>query len=121
VGALLGPLVAGGKQAGAAAEDIAEIAEKILQAERVGSGLKGDVAHRAASFLSKEQLQAGKTFTLRGGDGIERTLLQTEGGLNGKNGIYEYILDHSGKVSHQRFIENGVINGIPNQKVPMTP
>jgi len=96
-------------------------AEKVLQAVRVDSGLKGDAAHRAASFLSKEQLKAGKSFPLRGGDGVERTLLQAEGGLNGKKGIYEYILDPLGKVTHQRFIENGVINGIPNQKVPKAP
>ncbi|MNF57307.1 tRNA3(Ser)-specific nuclease WapA precursor [compost metagenome] len=94
----------------------ATTAEQILQAERIGSGLKDDAAHRAASFLSKEQLQAGKTFPLRGGDGVEHTLLQTQGGLNGKDGIYEYILDPSGKVTHQRFIESGVINGTPNQR-----
>ena len=98
-----------------------ETVERILQAERAGSGLKDDAAHRAASFLSREQLLAGKTFPLRGGDGVERTLLQTKGGLNGKNGIYEYILDSSGKVTHQRFIDGGIINGLPNQRATKAP
>jgi hypothetical protein len=106
---------------GVRAANIGMTAERILQAERIGSALKDDAAHRAASFLSKEQLMAGKTFPLRGGDGVERTLLQTPGGLNGKNGIYEYILDPLGKVTHQRFILGGSISGIPNQVVPAVP
>ncbi len=56
-------------------------------------------------------------FVFKGGDGATYTLLQTKGVLNDKVGIYEYIYDSSGKVTHQRFISNGVITGKPNQRV----
>lgn len=101
-------------------QDITAIAEKIPSANRVGSALKNDIEHISASHLSKEQLSAGKVFIITGGDGKERKLLQTSGTLNADPGIYEYIIDQDGNVTHQRFIRNGVINGIPNQR-PDTP
>ncbi|ENS9271312.1 MafB family polymorphic toxin, partial [Neisseria gonorrhoeae] len=94
-----------------------QTAENIIAADRIGSGLKADTSHRAASFLSQEQLGAGRTFSITGGDGIQRTLLQTKGSLNGQSGIYEYILDSNNKVTHQRFIKGGKITGQPNQRV----
>ena len=94
-------------------------ADEIINAERTSTALsKGDSSHLAASFLTKEQLAAGKVNGLRGGDGIQRTLLQTKGGLDGKYGVFEYILTKDGKVSHQRFIDGGVFTGTPNQVVP---
>ncbi|WP_245863939.1 RHS repeat domain-containing protein [Paenibacillus donghaensis] len=95
----------------------AEAAAKIIKAERVGSALnKSDPGHRAASYLSEKVLAMGQTFVIKGGDEIERTLLQVKGELNGKSGIYEYILTQEGKVTHQRFIVKGKITGQSNQK-----
>lgn len=91
------------------------LAEQLIQAKRVGSALKDDSFHRSASFVSCEQLQEGRAFALKGGDGVDRILLQVKGGLNGRDGVFEYILDPAGVVSHQRFIPDGKITGIPNQ------
>jgi hypothetical protein len=93
-------------------------AQKIIEGDRVGSGLKPDSGHRSASFLTKEQMAQGKTFTIKGYDGVERTLLQVKGEMNGNAGIFEYILTPEGQISHQRFIKNGIINGGANQAVP---
>ena len=41
-------------------------------------------------------------------------LYQLEGGLSGKKGIFEWIVDKGG-VTHRRFIESGKITGYPNQ------
>jgi hypothetical protein len=98
--------------------DEASLAQRIMSAERTGSGLKADASHRAASFLSEAQLEAGTSFTIRGGDDIARELLQTPGGMNGSSGIFEYILDPTKGVTHQRFIPGGGITGTPNQVVP---
>ncbi|ELY7393651.1 hemagglutinin repeat-containing protein [Cronobacter universalis] len=97
-------------------EKVSQVAEQVLTYNRTGSGLKPDPSHRGASFLSKEQLESGRVFTLVGGDGVKRTLLQTNGSFDGKNGIFEYIVDPSGSVTHQRFISGGTVNGIPNQR-----
>lgn len=101
----------------AAAKTGASLAQRIVSADRVGNALKSDASHRAASFLSKAQLEAGTSFTIRGGDNVVRELLQTPGVMNGRSGIFEYILDPTKGVTHQRFIAGGSITGIPNQVV----
>ena len=96
-------------------------ADEILNADRIGSALKSDSSHRAASFLSREQLAKGRVNTFRGGDGSHYTLLQTYGGLDNNSGIYEYVLNKKGQVTHQRFIKDGVMTGEPNQKPKRRP
>jgi hypothetical protein len=95
-----------------------DVVETILKGERVGSGLKTDMHHRAAGDVGREQLESGRVFTISSGDRTPDTLLQTQGKLGTQEGVYEYIIDQSGRVTHQRFIKGGVITGTPNQKVP---
>lgn len=94
------------------------VAEEIYNADRVGSALKDAPAHRAASYLSQEQLAKGRTYIYRGGDNRIYKLLQTEGQLNDVDGIYVYVINDTGQVTHQRFIQGGKYTGFPNQKVP---
>ena len=109
----------GAFKGGSGAEDIIQYeklksqyaANEIVNAERVGSGLKTDPYHRAASFISEEQLAQGRTFTFTNGDGRKMTMLQTEGELNGVAGIYEYILNPQGQVEHQLFKSGAGIIG----------
>lgn len=50
---------------------------EIINAERTSTALsKSDPGHLSASFLTKEQLAAGKVTGIRGGDGIQRTLFK---------------------------------------------
>ncbi|MBL1230084.1 hypothetical protein IW492_12665 [Enterococcus sp. BWB1-3] len=92
--------------------------KEIPNADRIGSGLKDDPSHRAASFITEEQLAKGRVTSFTGSDNKSYSILQTNGDFNGLDGIYEYILDPTGKITHQRFIEGGKITGFPNQKVP---
>ena len=87
------------------------VAKLITSAQRVGSALKDDIYHRAASWLTRSQLAQGQVFYIDNG---KRILLQVKGMLNGKNGIFEYIIDEVGNVCHQLFKAGGVINGKPN-------
>ena len=93
-------------------------ADEIIHADRIGSGLHEDPMHRAASYLSQEQLASGRTYSYTGGDGRSYTLLQTQGQYNGIDGIFEYITNDIGQVIHQRFIPGGTYTGFPNQVVP---
>ena len=86
--------------------NVDEAAELIMNAERTSTaGSKTDAYHYAGMWLSKEQLSNGKIYSLTSSDKnkSESILFQVEGGLNGKQGIFEYILEQDGTVSHQLF------------------
>jgi RHS repeat-associated protein len=99
--------------AGESAE-VAGVASQIAGATRVGSALKGGVHHYAPSFLSADAMAAGEIFSVIGGDGTRRTLLQVLGGVNGKQGVFEYLLEAGKGVTHQRFKAGRIIDGIIN-------
>lgn len=46
---------------------------------------------------------SGKITPLTGGDGVVRTKLEINGSLNGKNGIFEYIIEPNNSVNHRLF------------------
>lgn len=81
-----------------------KIAHRIANAERTGTALaKNDIYHRAGSFLTESQLSKGQACYITGGDGVRRILFQVPGTLNEVRGIFEFILQPDGTVSHQLF------------------
>ena len=89
-------------------------AQKLVEdAVPVGSGLKSDPYHRAASFAVDDISSRGSVFRIKSGPG-EKTLIQVPGGLNGKAGRFEWIVNDQGQLEHQRFVVNGSINGKAN-------
>lgn len=116
----------------------------VVDAERVGSANKpSDGQHGFPDIIDNYAGDAVHT-QITGGDGITRDLYQLEGGykfyddkilpnqkinVNGSihrmdvldtkitdtNGIFEWIVEPDGNVSHRRFIPGGKITGYPNQ------
>ncbi|MFD4987274.1 hypothetical protein [Streptomyces sp. NPDC058374] len=96
----------------------AEAQDIIKNARRYGSGLQRDAGHRAPDFVVNDIAKKGVTTRLVGGDGVERLLVQMPGEMNGKTGRFEWIVERGGSgnlVTHQRFVNGGKINGIPNK------
>jgi len=56
-------------------------------------------------------------FDLVGGDDVVRKLYQLEANYNSVDGIFEWIVDANGDITHRRFIAGGKITGKPNQIV----
>ena len=94
-----------------------EIENPVLDNTRSGSALKGDPQHAFNDIIDNYAGDATK-FPLEGGDGVNRSLYQIEGSLNGKKGIFEWIVDPDPVkgVTHRRFIEGVGITGKPNAR-----
>lgn len=99
----------------AAVRSLSAEGKALANAQPVANALKSDVVHRSASFMRQEAAQNGTHSALVGGDGVTRTLTQISGGLNGKAGRFEYIVEKSGDLTHQRFVEGGSLNGVSNK------
>ncbi len=87
-------------------------AEEIAGARAVGSALKSDPFHRAASFAVEDIAAHGTVLPLAGRTGTAN-LTQVPGTLNGIAGRFEWIVDKVGNLTHQMFVPGGTINGIP--------
>ena len=81
-----------------------EIAYQVLNGDRIGSGLKDDIYHRAPSWVTKEELLNAKITVTVGGDGHPYFHIEVPAVVNDMAGIFEYIVDSYGKVTHQLFI-----------------
>jgi hypothetical protein len=104
-------------------------AQEIKDAPVIGTALKkNDPSHRSASFVV-DTVSRGKHYTFKNSDfpasvvrpknpiadNDWKSLSQVEGSLNGKPGIFEFIVNRNGDLTHQRFIKNGKLTGFPNQ------
>jgi len=94
-----------------------DIKNPVLDNARTGSALKNDSLHAFNDIIDNYAGDATK-LTLKGGDGVNRSLYQIEGSLNGKSGIFEWIVDPDPTkgVTHRIFIEGVGITGKPNAR-----
>jgi hypothetical protein len=107
--------VADGAKAGA------KIENDVLGSARAGSAIKTDPLHAFPDMVDNYAGDAAKfSIPAKGPGGVvthQSDLYQVEGTLNGKPGIFEWIVDQ-GQVTHRRFILNGTVTGFPNQIPP---
>jgi hypothetical protein len=119
VGAAIGKAIedtaAVAKGASKAGEKGIEITNPVLENSRTGSALKTDAQHAFNDIIDNYAGQAQK-FPLKGGDGITRDLYQIEGSLNGKQVVFEWIVDPDKGVTHRLFIEGVEVTGKPNAR-----
>lgn len=95
--------------------NVYDIHNPVNSSVRVGSARKTDFHHDFSNIIDNYASEA-HSFDIIRKDGKIIKLYQIEGGLGHKNGIFEWIVDEN-KVIHRLFIENGQINGLPNQKL----
>lgn len=86
-------------------------AQEIKGAEAIGSALKADPYHRSASFVT-DMAADGKVFSVGNRTGTVN-LTQVLGEMNGVSGRFEWIVNGSGKLTHQMFVAGGRITGVP--------
>lgn len=48
-------------------------------------------------------IKHGDRNIIEGGDGVVREIITLPGNVNGKDGVYEWIIEQSGEVNHRLF------------------
>ena len=93
-----------------------EIKHPVLDNIRTGSAFIKPDPHHAFDPIVDNFARYAKKFNLQGRDEIWKELYQIEGSLNGKNGIFEWIVDPRADrgLTHRFFVKNGTITGKPN-------
>ena len=94
------------------------VSNPVTDSIRTGSALKPDVHHAFPDIVDNYAGYASR-FTITGGDGKERLLLQLEGSLNGEPGVFEWIVDPDPArgVTHRRFIRHGITKPAPKREL----
>lgn len=91
----------------------------VIGKPRIGSAVnKSDPTHNFNNIIDNYAGDATK-FDIPtkgiGGQVVRKSeLRQIEGYLNGKDGVFEWIIDQ-GNITHRRFIPGGKVTGFPNQ------
>ncbi len=101
------------------ASKLKDITNDVIKNKRTGSALKRDPNHALNDIIDNYAGKADK-FSIKGADGVKRSLYQIKVEMNGKKGIVEWIVDPdpSKGVTHRRFIEGVEITGKPNARPP---
>ncbi len=88
-------------------------AELLRTSARVGAAaIKNDAYHRAPAFVVDEVAHHGQVFAMVGDDGVERLLVQMPGEVNGRAGVFEWIVGEEG-VTHELFRPRAVVGDRP--------
>ena len=91
-----------------------ESLDSIANGDRIGSALKRDAYHNAPSWVDPNGIAVnGQEFSITGGDGVIRTLVQSPATVNSIAGRVEWLINSDGTIGHQLFVEGGSINGVP--------
>ena len=86
---------------------------EFASASRVGSALKADIYHRGTS-LGLDPSRKIHSFNIIGKEGNSYVLCMQKTTVNGSSGVFEYILNPKGHITHQRFKPGAKPDGKPN-------
>jgi RHS repeat-associated protein len=88
----------------AATGDLRDSTDAMSSLERVGSGQKSDLYHRAVSWVVDDPAAVSEKVV--GKDGVERAFFKLSGEVNAKRGTFEWIVEQQEKssvITHQFF------------------